>query len=371
MSATGILAVAQVSKKRSPASSSLILTPITRFDILSTGTCRSNRIGWPKAMMTLKKDKSTTRGTYKLAVSKEFGVGVVQWVDSKVVNCVSTYIDFKEKSVSRQVGPELKHFPCPHMLVLYQLFMSGVDRVDQMRAHGGSFASIAHFKKWYKKALMAVIDCMLLNGLHLWNALAERYPHRKKLSRHKYMRIVANFLLKYKTKTMLSPMRPSKKAKRAHFEETTNVTEQRHDGKDTKVSKPNTKCLVCSIEVSYINACLSRLASEKAKEVKSKLDSFGRGVRKSVACCQVCEVNAHDRVLEEVDKKKIHGYFAPNQSCMEILHSETGKEIWNVQRDKDGKCWARARTKHPVIQALYREIETDLGIPQKVGGSIH
>ena len=330
--------------------------------------------------MSLKKDKSTPRGTYKIALSKEFGVGVVQWVDSKVVNCVSTYLDFKERSVGRQIGPELKQFPCPIMLVFYQLFMSGVDRVDQMRAHGGSFASVSHFKKWYKKALFAVIDCMLLNGLHLWNAVAERYPRRKKLSRHKYMRIVSNFLLKYKTKTMLSPMRPSKKAKRTRFESpehhpvTMNVgddvTEVRHDGKDTKVAKKNTKCLVCSIEVSYINACLLRLEADKAKDMKSKLDNFGRGVRKSVACCQVCEVNAHERVLEEVDKKKIHAYFARNVSCMDILHGETGKEIWNIQRDKDGKCRARARTSHPVIQALYREIELDLGIPQKVGDSM-
>jgi Transposase IS4 len=332
--------------------------------------------------MDLKKNNNTARGTYKLAVSKEFGVGCVQWVDSKVVNCVSTYLDFREKPVERQVGPEVTQLPCPHMLVLYQLFMSGVDRIDQMRAHGGSFASVSHFKKWYKKALFAVIDCMLLNGLHLWNAVSVRYHRRKKLSRHKYMKIVSNILLKYKTKTMLSPMRPSKKQKRTRFEtpednqRVTNVEEERkeqgdHDGKDTKAAKRNSKCLVCSIESSYVKACLSKLDKNKAKEVKSNLDKFGHGVRKSVSSCRVCEVNAHDRVLDEECKRKIHAYFPANQSCMDILHSKLGKEIWNIGRDEDGKYWARARTSHPVIKALYGEIANELGIPQTVGGSIN
>ena len=31
--------------------------------------------------------------------------------------------------------------------------MFGVDKGDQIRAHGGGFATKAHFKKWYKKCL--------------------------------------------------------------------------------------------------------------------------------------------------------------------------------------------------------------------------
>ena len=61
------------------------------------------------------------------------------------------------------------------MLTLYQEEMNRVDRVDQMRSHSGGLASVAHLKKWYKKALFAVIDKnMLVNAFHLWNAVAEK-----------------------------------------------------------------------------------------------------------------------------------------------------------------------------------------------------
>jgi hypothetical protein len=41
--------------------------------------------------------------------------------------------------------------------------MFGVDKGDQMRVHGGGFATKAHFKKWYKKQFLkkqflAIID---------------------------------------------------------------------------------------------------------------------------------------------------------------------------------------------------------------------
>ena len=218
---------------------------------------------------------------------------------------------------------------------------------------------------------------MLLNGLHLWNAVAERYPRRKKLSRHKYMRIVSNLLLKYKTKSMLSPMRPSKRQKRTRFDtpEDRFVLEEEkepvHDGKATTAAKANTKCLVCSIEHSYIKSCLSRLDENKVTEVKANLEKFGRGLRSAVSSCDVCEVKAHDKVLKEGMKKKIHAYFPTDQSCMDILHSELGQSIWNIQRDEKGKYCGRARTSHPVIQEVYRDIERDLGIPPKVSGSIN
>ena len=128
--------------------------------------------------MTLKKNSSSERGVCKMAISEQFGIGAVQWIDSKVVNCISSVLDFTERKIYRQIGPNKEEFSCPGMMVLYQENLSGVDRIDQMRIDG--LASMSHFKKWYKKALFAVIDMMLLNGLHLWNRVCEKVPGKKK-----------------------------------------------------------------------------------------------------------------------------------------------------------------------------------------------
>jgi hypothetical protein len=329
--------------------------------------------------MTLKKNKSSERGSYKLAVSLQFGIAAVQWTDSKVVNCISTYMDFREQTIERQIGPSRQEFPCPRMLALYQEAMSGVDRVDQMRAHSGGLASVAHFKKWYKKALFAVIDNMLVNGFHLWNAVAEKSNGRKlKLKRHQYLRIISNMLLRYKTLTGLSPS-PVSKRRRTHFESPGTIQNQQceevlvDDGKLTAVARPDQKCIVCSIELSQYRSLYAKMeqmspATFKQKESinKEKVKNVQRGVRERVSTCRVCNVNAHNHQLEERKKKIIHSLFPPNLTCMEILHSPLGRQVWNIT-DKDGKCNARVRTSHEVITNLREAIAEDLGIPKKVG----
>ena len=55
----------------------------------------------------------------------------------------------------------------------YQEGMDAVDRGDQYREMGAGFASKSHYKKWYKKAVFAVYDFMLLNSFFAWNMAAE------------------------------------------------------------------------------------------------------------------------------------------------------------------------------------------------------
>jgi len=73
---------------------------------------------------------SSGRGSYKMAFSKDYGIAAFQWTDSKVVNCISSYLDFRTAEVHRQIGPERLPFPCPASLVHYQQNMGGVDKAD-------------------------------------------------------------------------------------------------------------------------------------------------------------------------------------------------------------------------------------------------
>lgn len=87
------------------------------------GTCRNNRKGWPKLLLNLK--KNDTRGTFKMTYCRHSQLGAYQWCDSKVVNCLSSYLSFDVGTVKRQVGSTLEQFSCPQALMHYQQNMGG------------------------------------------------------------------------------------------------------------------------------------------------------------------------------------------------------------------------------------------------------
>lgn len=87
-----------------------------RFGILSTGTCRANRIGWDKDIMNLKK-KTKEKGDHLVAYDDLHRVlAVPQWNDSKVVNLISSVVDTTMGEATRQRGAEKISYPCPKTL---------------------------------------------------------------------------------------------------------------------------------------------------------------------------------------------------------------------------------------------------------------
>ena len=127
----------------------------------------------------MKLDAKAGRGTMIKAYCRQRKLAAFQWCDSKVVNCVSTYLDMSTTQVKRQVGAEKKQFDCPSALRHYQENMGGVDKGDQVRGHFGGFAAQSHFKKWYKKTLMAILDCMLLNVNQSMEHVLRQCPNTK------------------------------------------------------------------------------------------------------------------------------------------------------------------------------------------------
>jgi Transposase IS4 len=106
-----------------------------KFKIYSTGTCRQNRKGWDKNIMNLGKNEE--RGTYKFSVDCNNKVICCQWVDSKVVNVVSSILSMEITQIYQQVGSKRSAFACPVIVTQYQKNMLGVDKSDQMHAAGG------------------------------------------------------------------------------------------------------------------------------------------------------------------------------------------------------------------------------------------
>jgi hypothetical protein len=287
-------------------------------------------------------ERSSGRGAYKLAYCRELRLAAVQWCDSKVVNCVSSYVDLGVSTVHRRIGSDRRTVTCPSVIVHYQKNMGAVDKTDQMRGHFGGFASQSHFKKWYKKTLMAILDCMLLNALHLWNMSADKVDGRQKLERFQFMQVVAHELLRYKTESLMSPVIATRSRPRSVGQAVVGGTadnepelddDDHDDGLAVSESVGNKRCVVCSLETShYRRQVKNRLKNtEEVEEGKRKLTASYQGVRKHVSTCTRCSVSAHNSLLSH--GKYIHALF-PGMTCMQILHSATGKEIWNVVRSK-------------------------------------
>ena len=45
-------------------------------------------------------------------------------------------------------------------MLLYHLFMGGVNRDNQLQERGAGFSLKGHFQKWYKKAYLGILDFM-------------------------------------------------------------------------------------------------------------------------------------------------------------------------------------------------------------------
>ena len=83
--------------------------------------------------------------------------------------------------------------------------MGGVDRGDQHRVVGAGFANVAHFKKWYKKAFLAIADFSLLQAFTAWNLSAvnpEREirggtPYRKQMAKWEFYSVFAEEMMLY------------------------------------------------------------------------------------------------------------------------------------------------------------------------------
>jgi Transposase IS4 len=223
---------------------------LAKCNMYSTGTVRRNRKGWDKSIMNI--GERSARGTYKLCADKINRVLALQWADSKVVNVVTSYCDTAIGTVERRMGQDRKKVPCPCSMMRYQTTMFGVNKGDQMRVQGGGFASKAHFKKWYKKQFLAILDCMLLNSLVAWNLACEersRLNDKMQLKRFQFMSSVAQSMLDFPDEDSKLP------GTTKHLPPLTSGSKRRHDLLDHLPIQCNKRraCTVCKLEVTSMN----------------------------------------------------------------------------------------------------------------------
>lgn len=265
-----------------------------------------------------------------MAYDDQNRVLLTQWVDSRVVNIVSTLNDTTIGSCARQVGSEKKTFHCPAVIRRYQQDMGSIDRNDQMRMHGGGFSNKAHFKKWYKKVYLAVLDCMMLNSLIAWNmSVSElRRSGRRTLKRHEFFQYIAQSLLDYQEpsdrETTPSPEQVRKNQAHLFIGDSVHIPTQ---------SLRGIRCMVCRLECHW-----------KSKELGQEKMTTGVGT------CKCCGIHAHT-AQPRSSNRKIHKIKAfANLTCFQIAHTPEGMDLF--RRVSTGKGSYQVNEKHPIYVQL-------------------
>jgi Transposase IS4 len=329
-----------------------------KMKIYSTGTCRQNRKGWDKAIMNL--NKNDGRGKYKFAVDNNNKVLCCQWVDSKVVNCVSSILSYEIKEIKRQVGSDKKTFTCPMVLTRYQQNMIGVDKSDQMRAAGGGFAAKAHYKKWYKRAYFAILDMMTLNALIAWNLSTKttsRRSTRVPLRRHEFLWYIAQCMLDYKDENVSAVEDVSTSVT---TKDTTLPTSLSDGHTPIQCTDAHARCAVCRLDFNIERTAKKFIQQQSAMSSNKKIKQSQKNMANQLSTCNKCKITAHPSVPNM--PRKIHGLPAfEGLTCFQIAHTVEGYDVWkrcNSQETTHGRAYMPKMT-HPICNNL-RELH---GLP--------
>ena len=206
-----------------------------------------------------------------------------------------------------------------------------------MKAHGGGFSREAHFKKWYKKVYLTILDGMLLNALIVWNDSAEELqlvrPVFQRNDFYLYFSQVMSEMKNLDQSILPRKLRPSSL-----------------DSAPCHVpvipKNLQVKCTVCKLENGQ------GLGGKALGE---------KGLTQNVATCSECHVSAH-AVVPEV-KRKIHGLNVfKSITCFEIIHTRHGCCLWE-HRDPTGN--ARGIAPQPSNE-IYKELRQMYDRPSKI-----
>ncbi|RHY76260.1 hypothetical protein DYB34_011928 [Aphanomyces astaci] len=165
---------------------------LLKMGMYCRGTVRSNRAHNPRfGMFDKKQIKSVMRGSSLVSVATSLGIIAVSWLDGTVVNMLSTADATTKSYVHRRIGSETRQQECLSLVGLYNKYMQGVDRHDQLRERF-SIASGASFKHWYKKLGFALVDIAITN-LYVLYTLCE--PVNRRDSHMHFQTKLANQML--------------------------------------------------------------------------------------------------------------------------------------------------------------------------------
>ena len=132
-----------------------------RAGLYSCGTLRSNRKGFPALLKPVVKKGLGTRGNNKTYQQGNLTVSV--WQDNRPVTLISTNSDPTTTSFVERKNRDgtTSTYSCPNSLALYNQYMGGVDRNDQLR---GYYHVRLKCRKYYKYVFWCLFDLVITNA---------------------------------------------------------------------------------------------------------------------------------------------------------------------------------------------------------------
>ena len=179
--------------------SGFLLSSLLSRKVLSCGTIKPNRRGFPTCLKNVKKFKGQ-RGEIKWV--REGNVGYLQWVDNKLVSFASTmHTDLPRKSSTQckrrtKVNGIFRHIIVrqPQLVHDYNCNMGGVDKSDQLI---GKYKTLRPTVKYWKTLFYHFLDIARVNSYIMmqdWRAKNPDIPELQRLGRYNQLQFTIELI---------------------------------------------------------------------------------------------------------------------------------------------------------------------------------
>ena len=139
-----------------------LLIDLSKMGLYGCGTLRTNRKGFPITLKDVAKKGLGERGKSQTEQYKNLTVSV--WQDNRPVCVAASNSDPTTSELVKRKKRDGSHdnFSCPQAVYLYNRYMGGVDRNDQLR---GYYQVRLKGRKYYKYIFWFLFDLAITNML--------------------------------------------------------------------------------------------------------------------------------------------------------------------------------------------------------------
>ena len=206
------------------------------YKILSCGTLRSGRVGFPQMLFDKTVIKSMNRGEVKWSMKGP--VLALTWIDKRPVHMAGTYTKCPQDNMPtverKKKDGSIENVTCPEIVINYNSDMGGVDRNDQMKSY---YPIPVTGKKWWVRIFFDVIDRSIHNAYILYQ---ESPSHAQQIFKDFRVRLAKQLIGNFSSRKRMG--RPSagpslKRHRENHFPELLPTSE--------KGQRKEQRCKVC------------------------------------------------------------------------------------------------------------------------------
>ena len=150
--------------------SATLFEDLLKDKIYACGTYNHTRKCYPKCLKARAKSGLKNRGDYLYSQCGNLLVSL--WQDTKTVSCLSTNQSPAEVSVCRRQKDGTRiEIPCPEAIKVYNEYMGGVDKNDQLC---GYYSVRTKSRKSYKYLFWFLFDVAIINSFILYGLSPEK-----------------------------------------------------------------------------------------------------------------------------------------------------------------------------------------------------